>query len=86
MIDDCFRIIRIRNIKYKTLGKVFICEDFSGRTSSDDDFICVDNHNGEGVPQVDISELPRRFNSDHVLDQNGRRLFGAVPSQRIFIG
>ena len=43
------------------------------RTSSDDDFIFVYNQNGEDVRHVDISELPWRFNSYHVLDQNGRR-------------
>ena len=54
---------------------MFICGYFSGRTSSDDDFICVVNYNGEDVPHFEISELPRRFNSYHVSDQNGRRLF-----------
>lgn len=74
-------------IAYKTLGKIFITDDFNSRTSNAIDLLDFDKYLDEERDFSNFSDLQirDRVNKDHVLDPSGRRLLLLCQTSNLII-
>ena len=72
---DYYELLETDIVKYQLLGKVLVTGDFNGRTGSGSDYILHDRYIEAGLDEsIRLTDIPVRFNKDHVTVYCGKRL------------
>ena len=82
---DFFESLELCITKYKDLGKVFISGDFNSRTSNLPDYVEFDKYLDTNIPFVCCYDIPKRINSDKIIDAQGKRLLDLCISTGLLI-